>query len=82
MNGTNIITRLCPYKSEWFCEMMWNMTSRQEEMRSDKVNRPFRKFNRSPKSNMWSAIPIALLCMIANLSERKQGSGHKRDEVL
>ena len=31
--------------------------------------------NRSPKGNMWSAIPVALLCMIVNLSEGKQGSG-------
>ena len=34
--------------------------------------------NRSPKGNMWSAIPVALLCMIVNLSEGKQGSGLKR----
>ena len=27
--------------------------------------------NRSPKGNMWSAIPVALLCMIANWSMRK-----------
>ena len=31
---------------------------------------------------MWSAIPVALLCMIVNWSERKQGSGPKGDEVL
>ena len=31
--------------------------------------------NQSPKGNMWSAIPFALLCMIVNLSKRKQGSG-------
>ena len=38
-----------------------------------------------PKENMWSAIPIALLCIIVNLSERKQGSspeGDKVDKVL
>ena len=40
------------------------------------------KKNRSPKGNMWSAIPVALLCMIMNWSERKQGSGLKGDEVL
>ena len=39
-------------------------------------------FNRSPKGNTWSAIPVALLCMIANWSERKQGSGPEEDEVL
>ena len=33
--------------------------------------------NRSPKGNMWSAIPVALLCMIVNWSGRKQGSGLK-----
>ena len=38
--------------------------------------------NRSPKGNMWSVIPVALLCMIVNWSERKQGSSPKRDEVL
>ena len=38
--------------------------------------------NRSPKGNMWSAIPVALLCMIVNLSEGKQGSGPEGDEVL
>ena len=39
-------------------------------------------WNRSPKGNMWSAIPVALLCMIVNWSERKQGSGPKGDKVL
>ena len=38
--------------------------------------------NQSPKGNMWSAIPFALLCMIVYLSERKQGSGPEGDEVL
>ena len=38
--------------------------------------------NRSPKGNRWSAIPVALLCMIVNLSEGKQGSGPEGDEVL
>ena len=38
--------------------------------------------NRSPKGNIWSAIPVALLCMIVKLSERKQGSGPEGDEVL
>ena len=31
---------------------------------------------------MWSAIPVALLCMIVNLSKGKQGSGPEGDEVL
>ena len=38
--------------------------------------------NRSPKGNMWSAIPVALLCLIVNWSERKQGSGPEGDKVL
>ena len=38
--------------------------------------------NRSPKGIMWSAIPVALLCMIVNLCEGKQGSGPEGDEVL
>ena len=38
--------------------------------------------NRSPKGNMWSAIPVALLGVIMNWSEGKQGSGPEGDEVL
>ena len=38
--------------------------------------------NRSPKGNMWSAIPVALLCLIVNWSEGKQGSAPEGDEVL
>ena len=38
--------------------------------------------NRSPKGNMWSAIPVALLCVDVNQNERKQGSGPKEDKVL
>ena len=41
-----------------------------------------RNTNRSPKGNMWSAIPVALLCMVVNRNERKQGSGPVGDEVL
>ena len=43
---------------------------------------PKKMLNRSPKGNMWLAIPVALLCMIVNWSERKQGSGPEGDEVL
>ena len=39
------------------------------------------KKNRSPNGNMWTAIPVALLCMVVNRNER-QGSGPKGDEVL
>ena len=31
---------------------------------------------------MWSAIPVALLSMVVNRSETKQGSGPEGDEVL
>ena len=37
--------------------------------------------NRSPKGNTWSAIPVALLCIVVNWNER-QGSGPERDKVL
>ena len=37
--------------------------------------------NRSPKGNTWSAIPVALLCMVVNWNGR-QGSGPEGDEVL
>ena len=40
-----------------------------------------RKSIRSPKGNMWSAIPVALLCMDVHQNER-QGSGPEEDEVL
>ena len=40
------------------------------------------KENRLPKGNMWSAIPVALLLVIVNWSERKQGSGPEGDKVL
>ena len=38
--------------------------------------------NRLPKGNMWSVILVALLCMILNWSERKQGRGPKGNKVL
>lgn len=39
-------------------------------------------FNRggSPKGNMWSVIPVVLLCAIVNWSERKKGSGPEEDD--
>ena len=36
----------------------------------------------SPQGNMQPAIPVVLLCMIVNLSERKQSSDPKGGEVL
>ena len=47
--------------------------------KSRKVPEEKKKKNRSPKGNMWSAIPVALLCMIVIWSEGKQGSGPKGD---
>ena len=38
--------------------------------------------NRSPKGNMWSVIPVALLCMFVNVGDGKQGSGPEGDNVL
>ena len=38
--------------------------------------------NRSSKGNMRSVIPDALLCMIVNWSERKQGNSPKGVAVL
>ena len=37
--------------------------------------------NRSPTGNTWSAIPVALLCMVINQNER-QGSGPEGNKVL
>ena len=38
--------------------------------------------NQSLKGNMWSAIPVALLCMVVNQNDMKQGSGPEGDKVL
>ena len=38
---------------------------------------PKKGFNRSPKGNMWSAIPDALLCMLVIVGDGQQGSGPK-----
>ena len=45
------------------------------------LDRRKKERNRSPKGNMWSAIPVALLCLVVNRNER-QGSGPEGDEVL
>ena len=34
-----------------------------------------KKLNRSPKGNIWSAIPVALLRMLVIVDEGQQGSG-------
>ena len=38
--------------------------------------------NQTPKGNMWTAIPVALLCMIVNKSETEQGSSPRGGKVL
>ena len=41
-----------------------------------------KKKNQSPKGNMWLAIPVALLYMLATEGDGKQGSGPEGDDVL
>ena len=41
-----------------------------------------KKQNRSPKGNMWSAIPVALLRLLVIVGDGKQGSGLEGDDVL
>ena len=41
-----------------------------------------KKKNRSPKGDMWSVIPFALLCIIVNWSKGKQASGPEVDKNL
>ena len=53
------------------------MKSKEGGTRKTKTER-----NRSPKGNMWSAIPVALLWVIVKWSEGKQGSCPKGDKVL
>ena len=55
-------------------------TDRKTFYRTSSPSGPLPK-NRSLKGTMWSAIPVALLCMVVNRNER-QGSGPKGDEVL
>ena len=52
------------------------------DLRPVKAYLRLKGLNQLLKDNMWSAIPVALLCMIVNWSERKQGSGPEGDEVL
>ena len=65
-------------KSNWQAGLPTNWpTDRPTNWRSDGHDGPWKCFgarNRSPKGIMWSAIPDALLCMIVNWIERKQGS--------
>ena len=50
------------------------MHRQRDEQKSPYVPQDFVSFG-----NMWSAIPIALLCTIVNWSEGKQGSGPEGD---
>ena len=59
-------------KMEFCCSTSWNAG----------IGEMGANYNRSLKGNMWSAIPVALLCLIVNCSEGKQGSGPEGDEVL
>ena len=36
-----------------------------------------KKYYQSPNVHVWSAIPVALLSIFVNFSEKKQGSGFK-----
>ena len=49
---------------------------------NDVREKSHKKETRSPMGNMWSAIPVALLGMIVNLSEGVRGSASKGDKVL
>ena len=55
---------------------------KKKKKKKKKQKKKKKKKNRSPKGNMWSAIPVALLCLIVNWSEGKQGSGPEGDDVL
>ena len=47
-------------------------TYRRADVQTDRQMNKFPVFFRTlPKGNMWSAIPVALLCMIVNWSKRK-----------
>ena len=41
-----------------------------------------KKENQSPKGNMWSAVPLALLGILVIVDDRQQGSHPKEDNVL
>ena len=60
--------------------MGFESLKRIEKDKERKIKREKEK-NRSPKGNTWSAIPVALPCMIVNRNGR-QGSGPEGDEVL
>ena len=38
--------------------------------------------NQPSKGNMWSAIPVTLLCMFVNVGDGQQGSGSKGGDIL
>ena len=58
------------------------MRREKKKTRGKGENTGERKENRPPKGNMWSAIPVVLLCKVLNWNERKQGNGPEGDKVL
>ena len=72
------------HKAAFFFRYALEDLSRVSTSPAKRVDRMERaeRVNRSPKGNMWSAIPVALLCLVVNQSERKQGSGPIGDKVL
>ena len=67
---------------DWLADWMGGRMDQQKNKASHRVACPQLKRNKALEGNMWSAIPIALLCMVVNWNERKQGSGPEGDEVL
>ena len=62
--------------------LMPERTDLKPERPNLKPERPGIRPNQSPKGNMWSAIPVALLCMLVIEGDGKQGSGPEGDDVL
>ena len=61
-----------------------DIESRANQILLMRVARPglVMESNRSPKGDMWSAIPVALLCILVIVGDGQQGSGPKGDNVL
>ena len=75
---------LAKYGSVWqnlakFSEVWWDLAEFSRIWQN--LAGGWRRRDRSPKGNTWSAIPVALLCMVVNWYKR-QGSGPKGDKVL
>ena len=82
------VSKLSRVNQNWFDPFMtWRNGGSRDIFSSirhsqGKKEKSTHRENRSPEGNMWSAIPVTLLCMIVNWSERKQGGGPEGDEVL